>query len=390
MFDVSYAAAWQLGRLLALQDQAFAQALLRFRTNYQRWVRSTNTEALRKMEWRQGQLDTLNSLKPGLGEPGNIRDRYVRELTAANYLTGSAAEASDRACPRPEFPATVLDWLGQAMLLYGVPFQYLVPDESMLPAKSIRFFYLNPEWINCLLQGACSVGRTSQTDELADQLLRAHFFEVSEKMAENLRLNAKRAADRRRNGTEQQGAAVEEKEKPTAASDGKPRAVLNWPLSGYLLRSPAVESWIGLEATAEGVDSTGKALKPLQILRMDRMAPDILLCIYNGKVTKIEVKQPPEAVHFGAASKAGAKDVHVKTGLRIIKGSSDTMGDAIDKPVDAPTDGKRVVKVAELAEKIKNTLIDNGQWANQDPFTSAEFAVEMIESPARVTFAVGS
>ncbi len=52
MFDASYAAAWQLGRLLALQDQAFAQALFRFRTDYQRWIRSTNTEALRKLDER--------------------------------------------------------------------------------------------------------------------------------------------------------------------------------------------------------------------------------------------------------------------------------------------------------------------------------------------------
>jgi hypothetical protein len=386
MFDASYAAAWELGRLLALQDQAFAQALFRFRTDYQRWVRSTNTEAIRKLANLQGQLGTLNELKPRLGQPDNIRDRYARLLTAAKYLTnGDAnANASEPACHRPKFPATVQNWLGQAMLLYGVPFQYLVPDENMLSAKSIRFFYLNPEWINCLLQGACSVGRTSQTDELADQLLRARFFEVSEKMAENLRLNAKLAADRRRNGTEEKETAVEEEDEPTTP----PKPVLNWPLSGYLLRSPAVESWIGLEATAEGVDSGGNALKPLQILRMDRLAPDILLCIYNGKVTKIEVKQPPEAIHFGAASKADVKNAHVLTSLRIIKGSSDTMGDPIGAPVDVPTDRKRVVKVAELAEKISNKLIENGQWAKKDWFTSAEFAVEMIQSPAKVTFTV--
>jgi len=318
MFDASYAAAWQLGRLLALRDQAFAQALYRFRTDYQRWVRSTNIDALKKMADLQGQLGKLNALKPQLGQPDNIRGWYAEKLTAAKYLTNGDAAASVQALRQPEFPATVQNWLGQAMLLYGVPFQYLVPDENMLPPKSIRFFYLNTEWINCLLQGACSVGRTSQTDELADQLLRARFFEVSEKMAESLRSNAKLAADRRRNGTEEKEKPVEEKAEPTTRSDEQP--VLNWPLSGYLLRSPAVESWIGLEATAEGVDSTEKALKPLQILRMDRLAPDILLCIYNGKVTEIEVKQPPEAIHFGATSKAGAEGVHVKTGLRKIKG----------------------------------------------------------------------
>ena len=145
------------------------------------------------------------------------------------------------------------------MLLYGVPFHYLVPDEEMLPAESIRFFYLNPEWINCLLQGACSVGRTSHTDELADQLLRARFFEVSEKLAFKLRSSAKQAADRRRDATEATKRTV-----PGAPPDAHPDAILHWPLSGYLLRSAAVESWIGLEARATGVDSAGNVLGALQ------------------------------------------------------------------------------------------------------------------------------
>jgi hypothetical protein len=168
------------------------------------------------------------------------------------------------------------------------------------------------------------------------------------------------------------------------------RPALNWPLSGYLLRSPAVESWIGLEATAEGVDSTGRALKPMQILRMDRLAPDILMCIYNGKVTKIEVKQPPEAIHFGAASRAGAPGAHVKTSLRRIKGAFATMGEvcAGTTRVDVPTNGVRAVKVAELAGMLKAQLKDKGELGSSEPFTSAEFAVEMIESPAKVTFAV--
>src|SRR5258708_39023016 len=98
----------------------------------------------------------------------------------------------------PPIPEDTKTWLGRLTLLYGVPFQYLVPDEKMLPAESIRFFYLNPEWLECLLQGACSVGRTNHTDELADQLLRARFFKVSEELAFKLRSSAKQEADRRR------------------------------------------------------------------------------------------------------------------------------------------------------------------------------------------------
>jgi hypothetical protein len=108
---------------------------------------------------------------------------------------------------------------------------------------------------------------------------------------------------------------------------------------------------------------------------MDRLAPDILLCIYNGKVTEIEAKQPPEGLHFGAASKA--KGGYEKTALRNMKGDARTIG---EKSVEVPTRG-RTVKVAELAAEICRSL----QFAERD-FTSAEFAVQMIESPAKVTF----
>lgn len=377
MFDASFAAAWQLGRLLALQDQAFAQALHRFRTNYQRWVRTTNTVALRKMDEQQNKK--ADKLTSELGTCTNMRDEYANALRDAGYLGANGGAPPDPASDSPpSIPTTVQNWLGQAMLLYGVPFNYLVPDAEMLPAESIRFFYVNPEWINCLLQGACSVGRTSATDELADQLLRAHFFAVSEKLASELRSSAKQAADRRRTAEKDSPVLP-----PTARSGWEElQEVLHWPLSGYLLRSAAVESWIGLEARAIGVGAKG----PLQILRMDRLAPDILLCIYNGKVTEIEVKQPPEAIHFGAASKAAGG--HEKTGLRKIKGDPQTRGDMCEgtNTVDVPTSKQRVVNVNTMAMKIKNKLIEIQQLAEKDSFTSAEFALEMIESPAKVTF----
>ena len=362
MFDASYAAAWQLGRLLALQDQAFAQALCRFRTDYQRWVRHTNAQALSRSARNANAATPAKTLAEKLGQRTNLRAWYAEVLEDARYLIqpGSIGSGSQPQLEEPRIPTTVQNWLGQAMLLYGVPFRYLVPDEEMLPEESIRFFYLNLDWLNSMLQGACSVGRASETDELADQLLRARFFEVSEKLALELRASAKAAADQRRGERE-----------PSPL----PAPVLHWPLSGYLMRSAAVESWVGLEATAAGVDSAGQHLTSLQILRMDRLAPDILLCIYNGKVTEIEAKQPPEGIHFGAVSKA--EGGYKKTGLRKINDHAPMID---GKAVEVPTH-ERTVKVAELAGEMCRAL----QLARHD-FTSAEFAVQMIESPAKVTF----
>src|SRR5271170_7711130 len=56
-------------------------------------------------------------------------------------------------------PRSVTQFLGRLNLLHGVPFAYLVADEKLLPAESLKFFSIDPEWINALLGGALSVGR---------------------------------------------------------------------------------------------------------------------------------------------------------------------------------------------------------------------------------------
>lgn len=53
-----------------------------------------------------------------------------------------------------ELPETVRSWSENLILLEGVPFHYLVPDERILPAESIRFFQVDPIWIECLVDGA--------------------------------------------------------------------------------------------------------------------------------------------------------------------------------------------------------------------------------------------
>jgi hypothetical protein len=378
MFDTEYAAAWELGRLLALQDDAFAVALTRFRGLYQRWVRRANEAALTLSRADRRVVTSL-----GAGGDG-MRDHYLAALQSMGWKDTRAAWA-ESSTP-PEIPSEIGNWLGQAMLLYGVPFQYLVPDEQMLPHESIRFFYLNPEWISCLLQGACSVGRSSETDEIVDQVLRSRFFDASQRIAAELRASAKAAAGR------------------DGLADGAPATTaaprLNWPLSGYLLRSAAVEAWVGLESWAEGVMQPGGPPGTLQILRMDRLAPDVLLCIFNGSVTRLDVKQPPEAIHFGAARKAAPGGGYEKNSLRRLVGGQGAgeMGEVL-KRIDLSVPVREeinlgvkaatgVIKLHELSQALQAQLVGNGQMLGNTAITSAEFAVEMIAAPGRVSFVV--
>ena len=125
MFDVSYAAAWELGRLLALQSKSFSVSLYHWKRSHARKLKDADTQ-----------------------------------LTHLPF-DGPSADL--------ELPEAVSSWFENLTLLEGVPFHYLVPDERMLPVESIRFFQLDPIWVECLVDGAFSIGRVLQYDHEQDQ-----------------------------------------------------------------------------------------------------------------------------------------------------------------------------------------------------------------------------
>ena len=118
MYDVSYAAAWELGRMLALQDPSAGVALHHWRTE------------------------------------GRHAERLARVMEEHDHLHhGLAASALS--------PFPISGWIEQALDRFeAVPFRYLVPDEEMLPRESMRFFEVDTDWLLCLRDGALSIGRS--------------------------------------------------------------------------------------------------------------------------------------------------------------------------------------------------------------------------------------
>lgn len=222
----------------------------------------------------------------------------------------------------PPIPDQVRKWLGRLSLLYGVPFGYLVSDEKMLEMESLRFFYVDPQWIECLVDGALSVGRSSDVRLLLGKTMAGNFL-VQEVLEEAKKVRP-----------ELQGKEVQ----PSSAQGA-------WQLTGFILRSAVVAGWRGLEIKAYGKNGN----EPLPILRLERISNDIMLCIFEGIMTQLVITQPPESMHFGVESSA----------------------------VPLRNAGQRVIKVKELAAEIQSRI--------KTEVTSAEFAVEMVESPVRYT-----
>jgi hypothetical protein len=256
-------------------------------------------------------------------------------------------------------PEDIGQWLGRALLLYGMPFNYLVPDETMLPPESIRFFSLDPGWLKCLLEGACSVGRNDTIDTVLDEHLRNHFLTLAGEKAREVRADQK--------------------------------GLLHWPLTGFLLRSLIVEGWQGLEMKATGMDAGCNRIDPLEPLRIDRLGPEIMICIFNGKVTRIEIKQPPEGLHFGASF--ANTNIYQKIHLRKLypkneAGNQIPTTEVNDTDVPMRPGVDRVIDIQVLAATMKDKLnkVKAINGTSNGAFTSAEFGVQMVESPGKATF----
>jgi hypothetical protein len=214
----------------------------------------------------------MKSWRPRANLHQEMATELVNMITARAGLRTSA-EMADAAPPvqpvPPQLPDEMLNWLTQLSLLYGVPFEYLIADARLLPTESMRFFYIDRNWLYRLIDGALSIGVSSSSDNLMlEAFVEAVYTQV------NTRQTTMRGS--LRNKAAAQGANVDAT------------------LSGFLFRSIVVSGWPGLEIVAQKADGS-----PADILRMDHLSEDVLLVIFNGVPSLVNVIEPSEGLHFG-------------------------------------------------------------------------------------------
>ena len=128
--DQSYASAFELGRLTALNDVDFS-------TEFAKWKNKKAT-ALR--------LQTLS-----------VNDNYTKmPLPQVNKIVSE------------DLPKHLADKFVSWQNLVGIPYRYLVPDTALLPNESLRFFYIDNNWVNAFICGAFSIGHTIEADFSSD------------------------------------------------------------------------------------------------------------------------------------------------------------------------------------------------------------------------------
>lgn len=245
---VSYAAAWQIGRLMALASPSFLAATRAF---------ITDNAGPREVAFR---LDTFMGLHLAA-----IRREWAASAPAAPTPAGEAETE-----PPDSFHAVLkmVAWLQGLLRLEGVPFPYLVGGEALLPEASLRFFHVDSNWLLALANGALSLSGTATGTAARDGLpLR--------------RLIAR---------------LVERCEAGSRAERDPPGDTLDRPRTGFLLRSTLVSDWPGLETVVDTATEQG-----VRLLRLERLAPDVLLGIAEGQLVRLTLKEPPEGLAFRLA-----------------------------------------------------------------------------------------
>ena len=299
MFDASYAAAWQLGRLLIVQNTAGIALQL------QQW-KQTHTQQLIKIE----------------------QSALTAHLPLQNFPDPDAGE--------PDF-GTLDAWFTDLSLLKPVPFNYLVPNEQLLPAESIRFFTLDPIWMACLVDGAFSVGSAVAT--------------------------------------------ASPSQKQQQLTSGSPT-----PITGFLLRSQVVAGWPDMQVAAysQRINDPSQynpaTEQPLPVLRQAFLSDTVLLCLFQGKAKTLDLSKRPDSIHMGVDETNGqyTRPLRNQDG-QPLEGSNNQQ-----VTVAVPFSGQAsnlVIDISQLATTIAQTV--PGFSKN---FTAAQFTMEMIEGVDKVRF----
>lgn len=402
-FDLSLAAAFETGRALALADAPFAQHLLAFKQATRHLVDSLHHQATSTHLQQEGSgrprpgtaraafgalLD--GHLLTALGTPpGRPRAAWSPPAPAApsadpaggleavlrsDATRAALASAMDADDGLGEHLDRVADWLGRLLLLHPVPFTHLVPDERMLPRESLRFFHLDPSWLDAVVAGALSIGAQSSRDTLQDQVVAATIRAAAAEKAAGYRATQR--------GTETEDSPPED---PSSGGSSAGGDAAFGPVSGLLLRSALVSGWPNL-----AVRALDAADAPLPVLRMDHLSPTVLLCLFNGLPSAVELREPQEGFRFGVEDHGLIPLRNLLTPPRSPRGLplGEQIGTDLTFPVldhlRAGVDG-RILDLGSLVPALAAAL-DAAHGTAVGPLGPADLALQMVKVPEAIRF----
>lgn len=222
-------------------------------------------------------------------------------------------------------PTRLFNWLLGLRVLSNVPLSYLVPDNALLPAESIRFFNLDPTWVDRLIDGVFSAANTGTVD-----------ITYSAAMLQSVRA----AVDLGLVGL----AKLQVSDSTWTPANG---------LTGMLIRSELVRRWPDVIVRAyAGPDE--KTAKAIPVMRAEPISKDVYIAVFAGTPVLVQLREPHVGVRFGLETDTQTTYFYEE------RNASDGSLTNVTKPVHKPVTLKpdRVVPVASIASDSRTVAIN--------------------------------
>lgn len=294
-------------------------------------------------------------------------------ITARNALHArlTTPEQSAPLQPSGALPPYMESFLAHIRLLVGVPFEYLIPDDRLLPPESIRFFYVDRSWTDRLVDGALAVGQIGSREAAHYQARSGgltQLLDQSERMVRSLQRKVDFDTAKAESDVVQQPADV---------------------VTGLVLRSSAVSHWPHMDVRAydrtieEPYDTADPAVvaHQLKTLRIERLAPSVLIALFEREPRMVILEEPHHGVQFGIRHSGQRASVPLRDG----RGSQLRIGDS-SVPITVPTRSRHadVVRVRALRDALQAARAAHPTAVDQTG--AGAFAISVLDPPWRQHF----
>ena len=316
IMDISYSAAWQLGRTMAIADQSFTTAVSRLRTTIQDQAMNAIKVSMlgdsiksfsKVVPALHKQVHTLGNLRANIEglDPlrkwqrsstkitfdfsfwnDKMRAQFLDEAKKVAKKLAASTDSTDAVyqfynehnSPASSDWALVLKWVLDRMSFHGIPAHYLITDPTHLPRESLRFFAIDANWVDALIDGALSIANHLEGDD--DQMRTAIKATLTEYIDKN---------------------------------DPHIGFAPQIPKSGFLLRSAIIKQFPDLIVLAPRPSNDPLQAIMAPILRQENIAEEVMLVLFDripgdGLLTTLTLSQPPHQQCFVAADNIGPQD----------------------------------------------------------------------------------
>ena len=217
-------------------------------------------------------------------------------------------------------PDRLRQWLVDIRLLRHIPIAYYVPDAELLPPESIRFFNVDPTWMDRIVDGVLAAANTGTVDTV---------FSASVLGMVRTALDAELTA------------IAQASVANTSWTGAKP-------MTGMLIRSELVRRWPNMIVrayTAEADNFSAPSTAP--VLRAEPISKDLYIALFGGSPAMVHVREPNVGVRFGIEENPPGSTTWVVD--KRASNGAEAPGSVTVSPRNAQ---KRTLDIAKLAQAV--------------------------------------